>query len=608
MAKILTHTLKAVIQRFDIGALLLYILCVGLQVASIWSEQNQQAVDINQKYSQWYPSALVQISDHQSDQIIYQEKSARFTLLRKIDGDEYRLLFVHPLSVILTSWLFWGFNLLFAACVFNIRLSLHRALSHSYLPIRSLENWASLSRIHGKFQPIARQEQISEAIAEMMQKLHEAKNTQGETELSIRERVLLDAETGVGNREFFNNRLEALLKEEDARGVIFLICLKDLDTVQAMYGNGQAIEVVEQAIQLINKRLKNFSHFFIARPHQDELALLLPGLYSDEAQKLGDKLISSLKTLPLPVGIDKDEFVHAGIVCFSDESQGYKLLAEADMALRNAQLQGPSQWFMYDRGEVAVETAKGSLKWRTFLTNAIEKNAFVIFFQPVIASQSDQILHHEVLSKVRDSQGKLISARVFLPMAQKCGLSVKVDSLVFEQVCRLLKYESNQRDACSLNLSIDTLLDEQFIEVMFTKLAQMPDIACRLIIEISEYHLVSHFNKLKPVISLLDELGVAILADKVGQYVVSTDYLAECPIRFLKLHRSIVYQIQQKIENQVFIQILKARCKQHNVKIYALGVESKEEWQTLVHLGVSGGQGHFFTEPVAQMANAIVLP
>ena len=74
----------------------------------------------------------------------------------------------------------------------------------------------------------------------------------------------------------------------------------------------------------------------------------------------------------------------------------------------------------------------------------------MIFFQPVIASQSDQILHHEVLSKVRDNQGKLISARVFLPMAQKCGLNARVDLLVFEQVCRLLQYEKKQQEACSL--------------------------------------------------------------------------------------------------------------------------------------------------------------
>lgn len=608
MPHIFQHTLKAVIKRFELGALLLYLASVGFMFGNVWSEQNQQANEIVQASNQWYPAPLIEIFDNATGLPLYHERASRLTLLREIESGELTFVFVHPLNLLFTSWLFIAFNFIFAACVLGVRFSLSKSLSSSFAPIRSLENWAALSRIHGKYQPIKAQEPISESIAELLHKLHEAKANQGHAELKIRERLLLEPETGVGNREFFNNRLDALLKEEDARGCVMLLCFKDFDAVQATYGGQTALAFVEQAIALIKKRLVNFNNYFIARPNSAELAILMTGLYADEAQKLANKLLASINQIPLPVGVAKDEFTHIGVVCFAGDNQAYKIMAEADMALRNAQLQGPSQWFMYESGEVARESAKGSLKWRTFLARAIEKNAFVIFFQPVIASQSDQILHHEVLSKVRDSQGQLISARVFLPMAQKCGLSAKIDLLVFEQVCRLLQYEGKQPDACSLNLSIDALLDEYFIEAVYNKLAQVPDIANRLIVEISEYHLVTQLNKLAPVIRLLDELGVKILADKVGQYVVSTDYLRDCPIRFIKLHRSIVYHVHEKIENQVFIQSLKARCLQHGVKIYALGVESKDEWRTLVHLGVTGGQGHFFTEPVAQVANAIVLP
>ncbi|MFD2167763.1 EAL domain-containing protein [Thalassotalea euphylliae] len=608
MPQIFKKTLKAVIKRFDIGALSLYLACVCLMVGNFWLNQNHAATQINQQHSQWYPPNIVSVSDRHTGAILYQEKSSRFVILREVSGETYSLIFVHPVSQLLTSWVFIAFNFIYALCILFIRFSLMRALDSSFQPIRVLENWASLSKIHGKYQPISAKEPISESIASLMQSLQETKLNQGEEELKIRERVLLDPETGVGNREFFTNRLDALLKEEDARGAVFLICFKDYDVVQHIHGGQFAVELIDTAIKLINKRLQGYSNFFIARPNEAEIALLLPGLYVDETEKLARKLLSSLVSVQVPVGLNQEECLHAGVVCFAGESQAYKILAEADMALRNAQLQGPSGWFMYDSGEVAQETAKGSLKWRTFLENAIQKNSFVIFFQPVIASQSDYILHHEVLSKVRDGQGKLISARVFLPMAQKCGLSAKIDLLVLEQVCRLLKYEHKTSDACSLNLSIDSLLDESFIEAMFARLALVPDIAKRLIVEISEYHLATQLTHLKPVLQLFDELGVKVLADKVGQYIVSTDYITECPVSYIKLHRSIVYQVHDKIENQVFIQSLKARCAQHNVKIYALGVESKEEWKTLVHLGVTGGQGHFFTEPVAQMANAIVSP
>jgi RNase E specificity factor CsrD len=75
----------------------------------------------------------------------------------------------------------------------------------------------------------------------------------------------------------------------------------------------------------------------------------------------------------------------------------------------------------------------------------------------------------------------------------------------------------------------------------------------------------------------------------------------------MKLHRSIVIDIDKKVENQVFIQSLKKLAEAKNMPVYALGVENKSEWRTLLQLGVKGGQGHFFTEPVAQVAKAIHL-
>ena len=75
----------------------------------------------------------------------------------------------------------------------------------------------------------------------------------------------------------------------------------------------------------------------------------------------------------------------------------------------------------------------------------------------------------------------------------------------------------------------------------------------------------------------------------------------------MKLHRSIVLDIDKKTENQVFIQSLKTLAAAKSIAVYALGVERKAEWRTLLQLDVKGGQGHFFTEPVAQVAKAIHL-
>jgi len=503
---------------------------------------------------------------------------------------------------------FIGFAIIYACVVCWLHGRFKAILNRELTLFSQLENWANLSRIKGEVQAIDGTDSISTAIIRLQGKVHEAQNKDSHFDQMIRERALLDPETGVGNREFFSNRLEALLFEEDARGVVLLIQFKECDLVQALYGHQQALTILESCIHNIKHRLQYVANYFIARRAEFELALLLPGFHADGVDKLCQRLLQNLQAVSLPVGINREEFVHIGASYFSGKQKIYQIMSEADMALRSAQLQGPSQWFMYETGEIAPDFIKGSLKWRTFISQAIKNNAFVIFFQPVMASHSDKILHHEALSKVRDNEGSLISASVFLPMAQKCGLAADVDMLVFDHVCRLVQYERAQHDACSLNLSIDSLLSDKFKLALIDKLEQSPDIAPRLIIEISEYHLVSHLAELSTFIEKLHRLGVKLLADKVGQYVVSANYLKLAPISYIKLHRSIVLNIHQKPENQVFIQSLKTMCDKQGVDIYALGVESFEEWQTLVRIGVGGGQGHFFTEPVEQVAKAIHLP
>jgi RNase E specificity factor CsrD len=474
--------------------------------------------------------------------------------------------------------------------------------------LTELEKWADLSKICGEIQPVPNtDDNLSQTIYELYKQLKIANNNDSRIDKVLRSNVLLDKETGVGNREFFNNRLEALLKEEDSQGAVYFIQFKDFDLVHSLYGEQQALTLLNSLVQTLKRRLNSMPNYFLARRDELELAVIVPDIFFNDAEKLAEKLLKSLSVVELPVGINKDEFIHIGVSYFSQEENSYQVKSEADMALRSAQLQGPSQWFMYDPGEVEHASAKGSLKWRTFLSHIITKNAFVIFFQPVISATNDEILHHEVLTKVRDNDGSLISARVFLPMAKKCGLIQKIDLLVLKQVCRLLSYDNSQQDRCSLNLSIESLLSAKFIKQFISIIREYPNVHQRLIIEISEYHLVNHLEQLNPVLNELNKLGIKLLADKVGQYVVSAHYLKVCPIKMIKLHRSIVLNIQDKPENQIFIQSLKAISDVHNVALYALGVESYEEWQLLKRIGVNGGQGHFFTEPVAQVAKAIHL-
>jgi RNase E specificity factor CsrD len=172
---------------------------------------------------------------------------------------------------------------------------------------------------------------------------------------------------------------------------------------------------------------------------------------------------------------------------------------------------------------------------------------------------------------------------------------------MFDLVWQKLQYKNFKTETYSVNISIDSIQSDAFMHYICSVLQQNTHVAQRLIIEMGEYRLAQRLEQLLPRLKQLTALGVKLLVDRAGQYVVNAGYLKSGVISFVKLDHSIVLDIAKKPENQLFIQSLKALCDVQKVQLYALGVENFEEWQTLKKLGVSGGQGHYFTSPIQQL-------
>jgi RNase E specificity factor CsrD len=196
---------------------------------------------------------------------------------------------------------------------------------------------------------------------------------------------------------------------------------------------------------------------------------------------------------------------------------------------------------------IAKNLLKDAIKWRSALETAIEHQAFVMLFQPVILASNN-----EILARMRDN-GELVSATVFLPMAKKLGLIIRMDQLVVEKTIKLLQHEKSAQNTCSLNLDINSLLDHVFQQWFLAFLQQYPKVACRIIIEVSECSLVYSGQAIKPFLGVIHKTGVRLLVDQVGLYVHNTRYIREYEIDYLKLHVSIVKNIDQRPEHQLFV-------------------------------------------------------
>ncbi|NMH65206.1 RNase E specificity factor CsrD [Shewanella salipaludis] len=440
---------------------------------------------------------------------------------------------------------------------------------------------------------------INRALTHLLEALQDAHKERGRLDKFIRANTFLDTETQIGNHLFLKNRLDALSDEHGmiTYGVLYLLEMDDLDALEASLGETPALELLHGTIAGINRVLLTQADSIFARRSRNQFAVVVPQISLGEADKLAAKLLKVCLSQPLPEFDNRDNFYHLGGAYFEAGDAQEQLVEEADMALRAAQLQGSSNWFMYDKGIVDDKLFKSSVRWRSFLENALANKQFLAFSQPIMDSDN-QLHHEEIFTRVRDGQGGIILATSFIPMANKCGLMPQIERQILERVLfGLLGDPGNRRVRYSVNLSLDSLLSRSFMRWLQTCLLEHRHLTSRLIVEVTEEMVIHHRERLKPQLDMIRKMGVTLCVDHVGQQVVGTYYIKEYHFDLVKLHRSIVRRIHVRQENQLFIRSLIGGLYRADVQICAEGVELFEEWQTLRILGVSAAQGLYFREP-----------
>jgi len=414
----------------------------------------------------------------------------------------------------------------------------------------------------------------------------------------VRVQGLVDHELAIGNRVFFESRLNHYLTEsgEVNSGVVFIV---QLSHPEVHLSNLIKLQRLRGCVELIAELVSGWPEAVMARLAENDVALLIPGLNGKEAEQLGDRLAQVLSQANFFAECQDFDLVHIGFVLYQQGQSSYQLMAEADMALKTAQLQGPNA--AYGFNDPQKPKIKGSVWWRTELHNALKENRFLLSFQPVFSWQDNDVLQHEVLVRLAGSDGEKLAAAVFLPMAANCGLAGAIDQYVLLKVAKLTETAVLEHCRCSVNLNVQSLLDEGWWHWLTAQVNQGSLETADLALEFHEHHLIKHYKNLKPKLLQLQQWGFELIVDHVGLSLDTTPYTDELPIRMLKIHPAIVRGVDHQLEQQLFIRGLLASCVGKDIKVIATGVEQDLEWQCLKKLGVTGAQGYYFSQPLARL-------
>ena len=528
--------------------------------------------------SGWRQAASVQVTSH--------------------PGHAYNELWINTVD---TFWLF----LVSASVILALALL---AVNFMLRPLRQVEIQADAICNHSypvqKKLPRTRElRQVVMAMNRLSEKVNCFFTEQASLTERLREQAYKDPVTGLGNRRYFNRQIHAQISnhEDSTQGALLMIELHGLVKVNELSGYIVGDQLLQRAGELIDTQLKNIENCFTARISGASFGVVIVGTGKEEAEILAETLCHTLLQLRADGLVDAEDIVHIGIAMWEQGDTLPDLLSEADIALRAAQSKGQNTWQRYEPPAADQAKTLGSEHWRTFLRQTISECNINLYAQPVLDIRAgvSGLEHKEILLRIPDRDGGSITAGVFMPMAERLGLTSEIDKLTISKLFSYMESMKDDATVYAVNLSSASLHDPAFIQWLCSSIEASPAYSKRLLVEFPEYGVLRDVQNSRHVIERLDALGCHCGIDHFGRGFYSFGYLRSLRARYLKVDSSYTRDIDQEEDNQFFMQALTDTAHSIDILVIAQAIESDAERKTVESMNLDGIQGYLTGKPEA---------
>ncbi|MFZ5509079.1 MAG: putative bifunctional diguanylate cyclase/phosphodiesterase [Pseudomonadota bacterium] len=411
----------------------------------------------------------------------------------------------------------------------------------------------------------------------------------------------IDPVTNLPNRHAFNERLAYALERADRLGERVALLLLDLDNfkiVNDTLGHHRGDALLAAAAHRLSEGLRHGDG--LCRIGGDEFAFVVEGPgASDEAEVVARKTLAALAA---PFGVDgHDIYISAsvGIACYPNDAADLQTLTRnADTAMYAAKDRGKNAYVRFHSD--MDQRAQRRLSVETQLRKALERDEFVVHYQPLYDYRNTRIVGVEALVRWQHPEQGLIPPEDFIAVAEDSGLIVPLGRRVLALACRQARAWQTAGFGplyVSVNLSARQLRENNFARETIAVLLEAGLSPRLLELEITESVLMENMQ----AHTLLDELqaaGVRLAIDDFGTGYSSMSYLKRLPIDRLKIDRSFVRDIPGDRDDTAITTAIIAMAHGLGLSVVAEGVETRDQAEFLRVHGCDLMQGYFFSHPV----------
>jgi diguanylate cyclase (GGDEF)-like protein/PAS domain S-box-containing protein len=410
------------------------------------------------------------------------------------------------------------------------------------------------------------------------EKLRERVLLQKKRERQIRFLAYYDALTRLPNRSLLLNRLRKTIPQTQRRSEALAVMFLDMDrfkTINDTLGN----QVGDILLQQIGRRLTETLRIgdTVARAGGDEFLILLPGLHS--AENAGPVAEHVLAALSAPFVVSGQTLQVTGSVglaiCPSDACEVDNLIKHADTALHQAKEQGGNTFRFFSPELDAKVHARIHLE--NDLRAAIDRNEFVLHYQPQIDLVAGKVIGVEALLRWAHPKQGLVAPAVFMPIAEETGLIIPIGEWALRAACLQAHswQQSGRRELrVAVNISGKQLNGADIVGVVRRTLAQTGCDPRMLGLEITESAVMEDPREAIRVIRALHDLGVEVTIDGFGTGYSSMAYLKQFALDRLKIDATFVRGTPEDKDDVAVVQATIALARQFRLRVTAEGVET----------------------------------
>ncbi len=415
-----------------------------------------------------------------------------------------------------------------------------------------------------------------------------------------------DTLTGLPNRILLYDRLAQAIAQAQRSGRQFAVLFMDLDGfkhINDSLGHG----VGDQLLQSVGQRLVGCVRHSdtISRQGGDEFVVLLPNIDQPEDAALSAQKM--LAAIALYHRIDQHDLhigASIGISIYPDDGMDAEILIKhADTAMYHAKDKGRKTYAFFEQEMTARAIARQSTEANLRL--ALERQEFILHYQPKIDLQSGTIVGIEALVRWQHPQRGLLAPADFVPIAEDSGLIVPIGRWVLREACRQAQAWQDtglSPVAIAINTSALEFCAKDFLVSLRGILEETRLQPRYLELELTESVLMQDARSTDSILHTLSAMGIHLAVDDFGTGYSSLSYLRRFPIDTLKIDSSFVNSMTHSENDASLVSAMISMGKSLKQRVIAEGVETAEQVAFLRDQQCDEGQGFFFSHPVVAEA------